>query len=270
LSSSITRALRRSALIPIACLLCACLPAGGQAAQTVALHTSFTPDRLGASTTIGFGFTIGSTDGGLPSPLTHVALRMPAGMNYLTTDLGLAVCKPKRLIEKGLSGCSPNSRLGFGDAFVEVPFGTGTGREIPDIQALMGPEHNGNIVVLFYADGRAPVYAQLVFQGELRPAGGGFGEDLDTAIPLIPSVPNGPPVSIIKVDSTIGPAHLLYVKRVHGRVVHYRPRGVSLPETCPKGGFHFVGEFSFQDGSVVTASSSVPCPRGGRSHRRGK
>jgi hypothetical protein len=261
------RALRRGALLPLALLLCICLPATGQAAQTVTLHTSFTPDRLGASTTIGFGFTIKSSSGGLPSPLTHVALRMPAGMNYLTTTLGLAICKPRSLIDKGLSGCSPNSRLGFGSARVEVPFGTGSGREIPDIQALMGPEHNGNTVVLFYADGRAPVYAQLVFQGELLPGGGAFGGDLETAIPLIPSVPNGPPVSIIEVQSTIGPNHLLYEKRVHGRVVHYRPRGIALPESCPRGGFRFAADFSFQDGTSATATSAVPCPARRRRHK---
>ncbi len=35
------------------------------------------------------------------------------------------------------------------------------------IDALRRPPHNGNIVVLFYADGREPVYAQIVFAGEL-------------------------------------------------------------------------------------------------------
>lgn len=258
------RALSRSALLPFALALCVCLPSSGQAAQTVKLHTAFTPDRLGASTTIEFGFTISTTTGGLPSPLTHVSLRMPAGMNYVTTTLGFAECHPQKLIEKGLSGCPANSRLGFGSALVEVPFGTGSGKEIPDIQALMGPEHNGNVVVLFYADGRSPVYAQLVFQGELLPASGPFGGDLDTTIPLIPSVPNGPPVSILKVQSTIGPKHLLYEKRVHGHVVHYHPRGISIPESCPRGGFRFQANFSFQDGTTTTTNSSVPCPRGRR------
>src|SRR6201999_1651801 len=116
-------------------------------------------------------------------------------------------------------GCSPNSRLGFGSAFVEVPFGESAGHEIPDIQALMGPPHEGNIVILFYADGRAPVYAQIVFQGELLPGSGPFGGSLDAAIPMIPSVTNGPPVSIISVKSTIGPDHLTYYKKVHGKTV---------------------------------------------------
>jgi hypothetical protein len=267
MTRSLAGALRRGALIPLAALLCACLPASGQAAQTVTLHTSFSPDRLGTPTTIGFGFTIKSTTGGLPSPLTHVALSMPSGMNYLTTTLGLETCNPKKLVEKGLTGCPVDSRLGSGSAFVEVPFGTGAGQELPAIQALMGPARHGNAVVLFYADGREPVFAQLVFEGELVPGGAGFGEDLSTAIPPIESVPGGAHVSIIKVESTIGPNHLLYEKRVHGRVVHFHPRGVAIPEKCPRGGFRFKAAFAFEDGSTATATSAVPCPSGRRHHK---
>jgi hypothetical protein len=261
----------RAPALKLVPLICGCLlvvgPSGlslgvssAQAAETVTLHASFTPDRLGTSTTIGFGFTIANTSGGLPSPLTSVKLRMPENMNYITSSLGLATCQPVELVEKGLSGCPPNSRLGYGSAFVEVPFGQSAGREIPDIQALMGPPHDGNVVVLFYANGLAPVYAQIVFQGELLSGGRGFGESLNAGIPLIPSVTNGPPVSIINVNSTIGPNHLTYYKRVHGKLVGYQPQGVDVPETCPPGGFPFSGEFGFLDGSVVVANSNVPCP----------
>jgi hypothetical protein len=256
----------RARALPLALLAFACLlvplavPASGQAAETVALHTSFTPERLGESTTIGFGFTIGSTTGGLPSPLVHVSLHMPKGMNYVTTSLGLEICTPEELVAKGISGCPPNSRLGFGSAFVEVPFGQSSGREIPEINALMGPPHEGNIVVLFYANGLAPVYAQIVFAGELLPGEGAFGGNLDTPIPLIPSVTNGPPVSIINVSSTIGPERLTYYKHVHGKLVAYKPQGIALPATCPRGGFPFSAQFTFLDGSQVVATHNVPCP----------
>lgn len=252
--------IQRARALSLALVVCGCLCASAQAAETVALHTSFTPNRLGASTTIGFGFTIASTTGGLPSPLTHVSLRMPKGMNYVTTTLGLAICHPRALEAKGLSGCPANSRLGYGSAFVEVPFGTDAGHEIPEIQALMGPPHEGNIVVLFYANGLAPVYAQIVFAGELLPGEGAFGGNLDTTIPEIKSVTNGPPVSIINVSSTIGPSHLTYYKHVHGKLVGYKPQGISLPTKCPHGGFPFSAQFTFFDGSQVIATHSVPCP----------
>jgi hypothetical protein len=238
--------------------ICLSVPAG--AAEQATLNTSFSPNRLGASTTIGFGFHITTTNGTSPSPLVGVNLKLPKGINYLTTTLGLAVCQPTALISQGLAGCSPNSRLGFGSAFVEVPFGQDSGHEIPNVQALMGPPHNGNIVVLFYADGKVPVYAQLVFQGELTPGSDTLGGSLNTGVPLIPSVPNGPPVSIVSVQTTIGPAYLTYRERRHGRIVHFHPRGVSVPLSCPHGGFQFTAEFSFLDGTSTSATSAVPCP----------
>lgn len=247
----------------LACALVTAATATAEAAQpapAVTLHTSFSPNRLGASTTIGFGFDIAGPNGGVPPPLRSVGLKLPPGINYLTTTLGLAICQPAALLERGLAGCSPNSRLGFGSAYVEVPFGETSGHEIPDIQALMGPPRNGNIVVLFYADGREPVYAQLVFTGELIAGTQTLGGSLNAAIPLVPSVPAGPPVSIVKVRTTIGPAHLTYYEHVHGRTVAFHPTGVSLPPRCPRGGFAFSAGFSFEDGSHAVASSTVPCP----------
>jgi hypothetical protein len=230
------------------------------ASEQATLHASFSPNRLGAPTTISFGFHLSTSEGVAPPSLTHVDLRMPAGMNYTSTTLGLATCRPAMLLEAGVKGCPPNSRLGYGSALVEVPFGEGAGHEIPEVQAVMGPSQSGNLVVLFYANGLYPVAAELSFAGEVLPDSGSFGSRLDTNVPLVTSVPGGPDVSIVSVQTTIGPAHLIYYKHVHGRRVAFHPRGISLPERCPRHGFPFAAEFGFQDGSQATASTTVPCP----------
>jgi hypothetical protein len=228
--------------------------------EQASLRASFTPDRLGASTTIAFGFHLQTADGLAPPPLTSIVLHMPAGMNYTLTTLGLSICQPAVLQAQGVKGCPPNSRVGSGNALVEVPFGTGSGHEIPEIQAVAGPSHDGNMVVLFYANGQTPVSAQLVFTGEVLPDSGAFGSQLATAVPLIPSVPNGPDVSIVDVNTTIGPAQLIYYKRVHGRLRPFHPVGIGVPERCPRHGFPFGAAFVFQDGSTASASTTVPCP----------
>jgi hypothetical protein len=253
----------RGALLTVVVLVaCACVPAAVVAspAETVKLDTSFTPDRLGASTTIGFGFQIDGPDGGASPPLTRVDLKLPAGIDYVTTTLGLAVCLPAVLEVQGPSGCSPNSRIGFGSALVEVPFGGGSGVETPSIEAFMGPSKNGNIVVVFYANGRTPVAADVVFEGELVPGFGSSSGSLNNGVPLIAGVPEGPDVSIRSVQTTIGPGGLRYFKHVHGRTVSFAPTGVSVPSTCPRGGFPFAADFGFADGSTATATSTVPCP----------
>jgi hypothetical protein len=247
-----------------ALLACVCFPVSTSAVSAVSekatLHATFTPDRLGASTTISFGFHITTAEGLAPPPMTSFDLHMPTGVNYTTTTLGLSVCRPPALLAKGLAGCSPNARLGFGSALVEVPFGVGTGHEIPEIQALMGPSHNGNLVVLFYANGQSPVYAQLVFSGEVIPDTGIYGSQLVAQVPPVTSVPGGPDVSIVSVQSTIGPNKLTYYRHRHGRLVPFHPEGVGVPERCPKGGFPFSAQFTFQDGSTTNASTTVPCP----------
>jgi hypothetical protein len=251
------RALAASAA---ALFVCGAAPAVATATETAKLQASFSPDHLGESTTIGFSFQVATAAGLAPPPLTGIDLHMPAGMNYTTTTLGLSICNPTLLQREGPKACSPNSRLGYGSAYVEVPFGTGAGQELPEIQALMGPPSHGNMVVLFYANGQTPVFAQLVFAGEVLPSTGVFGSQLSTSVPPIPSVPNGPDVSIVSVKATIGPERLTYYKHVHGKAVAFHPRGIAVPEHCPSGGFPFSADFTFQDGSTAAASTTVPCP----------
>jgi len=256
-----------AALLACASLSAATALAVGESEQA-SLHAAFSPDKLGQSTTISFGFHLQTASGLATPPLTSVVLHMPAGMNYTLTTLGLAICQPAVLQAQGVNGCSPNSRIGSGSALVEVPFGTGAGHEIPEIQAVVGPPNNGNMVVLFYANGQTPVFAQLVFTGEVLPDSGAFGSELATSVPLIPSVPNGPDVSIVNVNATIGPSGLVYYKHVHGKLEPFHPLGIGVPEHCPRGGFPFSAAFAFQDGSQASASTTVPCPPPARRRHR--
>jgi hypothetical protein len=245
---------------PLALLGALATPAAQAVPVLASLQASFSPNRLAAATTISFSFHLSTAEGAAPPPMTQLDLHLPAGMNYTTTTLGLATCNAASLAARGLAGCPANSRLGHGSALVEVPFGVGSGHEIPEIQAVAGPSPNGNLVVLFYANGLFPVYAQLAFSGEVLPDTGRFGSQLDANVPLVTSVPGGPDVSIVSVQTTIGPNQLTYYRRVHGRLQSFRPRGVAVPERCPRGGFPFAAQFSFLDGSTTSATTTVPCP----------
>lgn len=254
---------RMMAALLACCGMFAALATSAASAQEeiATLHTSFTPNKLGVSTTIGFSFEVRTTDGLAPPPLTGLDLHMPAGMSYINTTLGLAICGRGTLESKGGEACPTNSQLGTGSAFVEVPFGKGAGHELPAISAYMGPPSNGNMVILFYVNGKTPVYGQFIFNGEVLPQTGIFGSQLNAAVPLVKSVPNGPDVSIVRASANIGPQNLLYTRRNKGRKEKFKPRGIAVPEKCPKGGFPFYAEFSFQDGSTTTAHYSVPCPK---------
>jgi hypothetical protein len=250
------------AIVIAAGALCAGVPACAQAAQTATLQTSFSPDRLGARTTIEFGFHVHSTNPRLaPSPVTGVDLHLPAGLGLATSTLGLANCDPQALIAGGVEGCSANARIGFGNAVVAVPAEGEPIEEAGSITALVGPPNTEHLEVLFYIEGRAPVFAQLVFPGHVLEDDPPFSGRLDTAIPLIPTWPGGPDVAVTSMTSTIGPRGLTYYRHVGGKIVPFHPRGIAVPARCPHGGFPFRVDITFMDGTHQTATSAVRCPR---------
>ncbi len=237
-------------------------PAGlPPAAPAVTLHAALRPERLDESTTVSIGFQIEAEAGQLPSPLTEFDVRLPAGMGLAATTLGLATCSPKALLLGGSTDCSAESRMGFGSASAKVALGSQTVNESARISILMGRSIGGHTTMLYYFEGKAPVIAPLVFPSEVLSVANSLTSEFDTEIPLIPTLPGAPDVAILSMRANIGPDNLTYHRHVDGRVVGYRPTGMSVPPTCPRGGFVFSAEFGFQDGAHTSATSTVACPR---------
>jgi hypothetical protein len=244
-----------------ALVACACLASGAGAAQTVRLRVSFDPYIAGARTTIRLALRVEGPGGATPSPVRSIALRLPANMGIATTTLGQANCEPAQLIHGGLRGCSANARIGWGQATAVVPVGALAVQEKASLNALMGPAREDRLEVLFYVEALSPVFAQLVLPSVVEEDTLPYGEQLDTSIPLIQAWPNGPDLALETFASTIGPLRLTYHRRVNGRTLSYRPRGIRLPRACPKGGFPFGALLSYEDGTRTTAVYRVPCPR---------
>ncbi len=254
--------------LAIALLLFAWSSTAAQGREVVKLHTAFLPNRLGASTTIEFGLVVSNTNGGVPAPVTNVNLHFPAGMNPNTSELGLGICQPAALMADGPEGCPANSRVGFGTAFVEVAVGDTLIQESASITTFFGPPKTTD-EVLFYASGNSPVDAELVFPGQLHSeANGIYGGELETAVPLVESWPEGPDVALTRFTSTIGPDNLTYYVHTNGKTEAFRPRGIAVPTSCPRGGFPFAAELTFTDGTKVTATHRVPCPGRRLHHKR--
>lgn len=241
------------------------MPATADASQRASLEVAFSPDKLGASTTVKFGFHVQSTTAGqTPSPLTNVDLDLPAGISLATSSLGLAVCQREVLLELGPEGCRANAWIGRGAALGEVAVGGETFTETATVDALLGPPVHENEQVLFYVAGTEPLSAELIFPGELLlTPSPRYSGSLDTSIPLVRPWTAGPYISLTSFSSTLGPLGLTYYRHRHGKIVPFRPRGIAVPRRCPRGGFPFAATFAFLDGSRASAQAAVPCPRGG-------
>lgn len=253
----------RSVAACSACCAFLAIVAAAQAHQLVSLEAGFSPDRLGAPTTIKFGFRVSSSiQGAIPSPVIGVDVYLPAGMGLASSTLGLAVCHPERLLEFGLRGCPANSRVGFGRALGELSAEGELIREPATVQALVGPNVNHHEQVLFYVESVEPVAAQLVFPGQLLPSSSPeFSGHLDTVVPLVSGWTDGPDVAVTQFSSSLGPRGLTYLHRIRGVYVPFKPTGIYVPAKCPSSGFPFQVELTFLDGSRVTTHAAVPCPR---------
>ncbi len=234
------------------------LAAPARAEQSVKLEVSLTPERLGAGTTIAFAFQIANPDGQVPSPLRNVELLYPANLGLITSGLGLATCSRAQL--EADSACPANSLMGYGSALAEIPIGPETIHETAQITTWMAPIEDGHLGLLFLAQGETPVYAQLIFTSLILNAPTPFGGSLNTTVPIVPSLPEAPDVAVTQLRSTLGPMHITYYQRFHGKTTAYHPQGIRLPDRCPHGGFPFAAEFSFLDGSHRRAAVRVPCP----------
>jgi len=251
----------------VACTLVLCLllvlPTLARASEHVQLSASFDPNRPRVSTTIAFAFTITGSEGQIPPPLRNVDLHLPGEIGLGRTTLGTAICEPVYLYEEGPEGCPANSHVGYGTALAEVPYGPEIVQEHAAVYAYRGNSEHEHITILFLAEARAPVFADLVFPGQILEDKPPYSASIDTEVPLVPSLPGGPDVSVVQFQSTFGPQHLIYEREeANGEVQLYKPRGVSVPPVCPRGGFPFAADLSFADGSHITAHASAPCPHG--------
>jgi hypothetical protein len=228
----------------------------------VKLTAAFSPERLGAETTIRVGFQIATPVGEAPSPVTGVELLLPVGLALASSDLGLETCSPSSLEREGLAGCPPDSLMGRGSALSEVPFGSEFVTEPAQVTLFSGPLQNGHFQLLFLASGELPVLANFVFGALVLPAQAPFGGVIDTTLPLVPSVRGGPDMALVRLQTTIGAKGITYYERVKGRTISFRPRSLLLPKSCPAGGFQFGARLTFQDATQASAGTTVACPRG--------
>jgi hypothetical protein len=223
------------------------------ASQSARISAAFIPEKLGAPTTVSLGFQVASSGGGIPSALTAIDFRYPSDLGLATSGLGMASCAPATLEAHGPGTCPPNSLVGSGSALAKFQIGPEIFQEAASIGIVAGPSPDGYLRLLISATGVTPVAARIVMSTVLS-AG-----RLRINVPLVPSLPEGPAIAVVAVHATLG-GGLIYHERRHGKVVAYRPRGVELPRSCPRGGFRFAATFTFLDGSRALARTTVGCP----------
>jgi hypothetical protein len=230
-----------------ALLACACttLTAIAWATQTMTIHASFNPDKLGAPTNLSATATFHSTTAA-PSPVSKVTAYLPAG---LAIDVrGAGTCVATKLEAGGPGACPADSRIGFGG-------GVGL------IDLFLGPRENGRLVVLAYVNAASPASLQIVVVAREVHAPKPYGLGFTFDIPPIPTLPGASNASIESAFLTVGDKNVAYYKQVHGKHKLLHVQGIVVPKTCPSGGFPIKATIDFADSTTLTATPTIPCPR---------
>jgi hypothetical protein len=232
------------------------------AGPQASLAASFTPKHLGEPTTVTFALNIDPPPEATPPPLSQIDFSYPGNLGFATSGLGLAACDPARLQAEGGQACPANSRMGGGSATVEVVFGAEVIDEHVVLELFAAPSPDGYVHLAIVARGKEPVEARIVITGVL------LAGELQISVPVVPGLPGAPDVAIKQIRASLG-GPLTYYEQVHGHLVAYRPKGIGLPDSCPRGGWRLGARLSFRNGQQSRAGTVIACPRR-RAHKRAR
>ena len=221
------------------------------------LGADFRPKRLGAPTTVTFSVAIDPQQERESLPVSGIEVRYPSDLGLATSGLGLESCNPALLEIEGDEACPADAKMGQGSALAQVPFGPSIVSEKVMLGIYAAPSTDGYLHLAILAHGAEPVIASIVLPAVLLPG------RLQITVPPIASLPGAPNVALVRMQATIGGA-LTYYEHVHGRTVAYRPRGIGLPDRCPRGGWKVAARFAFTDGQSSRAKTAIPCPHAAR------
>jgi hypothetical protein len=235
--------------------------AAASAGPYASLAASFAPKRLGEPTTVTFALNIDPPPQAVPPPLSQIDFSYPGNLGFATSGLGLAACDPGKLQAQGGQACPANSQMGSGSATVEVTFGAEVVDEHVALELFAAPSPDGYVHLAILARGKEPIEARIVITAVL------LAGHLQISVPVVPGLPGAPDVAIKQIRASLG-GPLTYYEQAHGHLVAYRPKGIGLPGSCPRGGWRLGAKLAFQNGQHSQAAAVVTCPRP-RPRRRG-
>jgi hypothetical protein len=254
---------RASTCLAVLGLALLALPGIASATPTVKFKAEAVPisgypgtgNILGAGAALQAEYQIEGTEYfGSPPPIIGVNFYLPTGVKLHPS--GFPVCNEQVLRQSGPIACPKGSQAGpIGSVLGFVTFGGERVEETSELFSFYKP--GGGFI--FFTDGHSPTSLEIYSSGHYvnYTGGGGYGPDLETIVPLVPSVPGAPFASVKTIHIKAGSAI-----KVHGNPVYYGRE----PTTC-HGGLKLKTEVIFAENGEesrrepVTALYTAPCPR---------
>jgi hypothetical protein len=257
--------MRRATLLAVLGFAMLAVPSAALAVPTVTFKAKAVPisgfpgtgNFYGKGAAVEAEYAIAGTEYfGSPPPIIGVNFYLPTGT--VLHPQGFPTCTEAVLRQTGPIGCPKHSQAGpIGSVLGFVTFGGERVEEDTELFSFYKP--GGGLT--FFDDGHSPTSLEIYSNGRyLHTSGaGGFGPELETKVPLVPSVPGAPFASVKTITVKAGSAI-----KVKGKPVYYGT--VPKKGKCPKGGFNVKTEVIFAENGEeskpvpVTATYKSPCP----------
>jgi hypothetical protein len=251
----------RTRVLVAATVACICLivATAAWAAQTLTVTASFSPDKLGAPTNVHGTATIGSTSGPLPSPIAEATVMGPAGLKVDTKGVG--ICNTAQLeatLNPGV--CPKDSKAGFGGGVGAYELAGEVNEEPFTLNFYRGPNEDGHLVILAYLNAVSPISVQLVLKAQVVNEPKPYGLGFTFKVPPIESLPGASNATAKSIYITLGAPNAAYYEKVAGKRKLVHVKGILVPKTCPKGGFPYETQLTFEDGTNNAVKGTIPCP----------
>jgi hypothetical protein len=246
--------MRRSLLaIPVALLVVAlAATAVWAASNTQDFKVTAKPLKLSTkkkpvSITLGVTMHTGSSDGTRPSPWRNVHVFFPAGATANAS--AFPTCEAAPLEANGPDVCPKKSIIGKGQAIVEAtPI---IDQLTVPVTVINGPKVGGSPQIFFYAFATEPIQVSYVIKGVLKKNKGKWSYDLSVPIQRLQPVAGVQDVVIQDFHVDVGAK----IKK-KGKTIPY----IVSPRKCPKGGFPFAADWTYEDGGTFHTDYTIACP----------
>jgi hypothetical protein len=268
-----------------------------QAATTAEIKPELRPATPNSRTTVYYTARFSNTNGGLPAPLKSATVFLPEGLTNERLSWPRTLgCGKATLLRKGPNGCPPRSLVGSGTALLGVET-SGAVEKVPaKLFVFVGPTNGAYVLEVLGETATQPV-RRFVFTEQLSALSSPYSSGLETTFEPIVVAPALPPASIIEYSLAVGEpataaktaarhkrprratAHRRRKQNRHRRGKHkgkrrpvkhkgHRVRVAGLrgelemftPPHCPAGGYHWLAQFTFTDGSHQEIATTTSCP----------
>lgn len=221
--------------------------ADATATQTVAFTRAVVTDPPGRPSRLSYDTVIAPAAGSVPSPLTHGDLLTPAGTRLDLRDS--TTCARGVLETLGPDGCPPASRAGYGEGLTISRYGTKIVEQPFGLWLFLAEDRPGKPGLLFSLDEHEPFSLDETFTGTVLAAGSPYGLDVSFDMPVVPVYPGVIPDAVTEsLQITLGE------DRGRGGGL-----GLTVPRSCPRGGWALAAGFVFQDGTSARSGRKAPC-----------